>query len=201
MTTASEPGNNAIAPVGTFWALDLAQPLPVAPAPRLPVTFLRLGLEDTGELARAMRCDDAAIVRQRFDAGKHCYGGKIENEIATYGWVTFDQETIGELGMTIHLAPGGAYIWDCATLPAYRGQSLYTALLASITRFLRAKGLRRAWIGADADNLPSQAGMMRAGFLPVADMLRSPETPVLSLRGRPEAAEQLVHDIRAALKQ
>jgi RimJ/RimL family protein N-acetyltransferase len=201
MVLSSEPGNSAIALVGTFWVLDLAPPLPDVPAPRLPVTFLRLVRQDAGELARAMCYDDAATVQQRFDAGKHCYGGKIENEIATYGWVTFDQETIGELGMNIHLAPGDAYIWDCATLSAYRGQSLYTALLASITRFLRAKGLRRVWIGADADNLASQAGMMRAGFLPVADMLRSPESPVLTLRGRPEAAEQLVHDIRAALKQ
>lgn len=189
-----------IAPVGTFWVLDLAQPQPVAPAPRLPVTFSRLGQQDAGELARAMRCDDAAIVQQRFDAGKHCYGGKIENAIATYGWVTFDQETIGELGMNIHLVPGDAYIWDCATLSAYRGQRLYTALLAYIVRTLQTIGLRRAWIGADADNLPSQAGMIRAGFLPVADMLRSPESPVLSLRGRPEAQEQFISDIREALK-
>lgn len=202
MISPSEPETRL---VGTFWILDLAPPLPTAPPPRLPATFLRLGPEDAGELAQAMNGRDKsssyiALVRQRFSAGKHCYAARIENEIATYGWVTFDQENIGELGLSIHLATGDAYIWDCATLPAYRGQQLYTALLASIARALYAMDLRRAWIGADADNLPSQAGMARAGFHPAVDMVLSPASPGLHLRGRPGAPEQLVSDIRTALR-
>jgi len=187
-------------PVGTFWLLDLVRPLPTAPDPLLPTTFLRLGPEDAGELAQAMRCADTEIVQQRFSADKHCYGGKIEGEIATYGWVTFDQENIGELDLNIHLAPDAAYIWDCATLPAYRGQHLYAALLAYIVRALHTMSLRHAWIGADADNLPSQAGMVRAGFRPVVDIVSSPASPALHLRGRPGTPEQLVNDMRAALR-
>lgn len=189
-----------IAPVGTFWIVDLAQPLPPASAPRLPTTFLRLDQRDASELAQAMRCDNKAIVRRRFDAGKHCYGGKIAGEIATYGWVTFDQEHIGELGLTIHLAPGDAYIWDCATLPAYRGQRLYATLLSYMVSTLHDLGQRRVWIGADADNLPSQVGMINAGFQPVIDIVLSPSPPALRLHGRPGTPEQLVSDMRAALR-
>ena len=216
MISPSEPETRL---VGTFWIVDLAEPLPTAPPPRLPATFLRLGPEDAGELAQAMDGDATpgrdkssdgpgrdksgpyeGYVRQRFSAGKHCYAARIENEIATYGWVTFDQENIGELGLNFHLAPGDAYIWDCATLPAYRGQRLYAALLAYIVRALHEMGLRRAWIGADAANLPSQAGMVRAGFRPVVDMVLSPASPGLYLRGRLGESEQLVSDIRAALR-
>ena len=187
-------------PVGTFWVLELAHPLPAAPRPRLPVAFLRLGPADAAALAQAMRYDDPEPVRQRFAAGKHCYAGQIDNAIATYGWVTFDEESIGELGLRFHLAPGDAYIWDCATLPLYRGQGLYPALLAHIARALHQAGLSRAWVGADADNLPSQSGMARAGFLPVVDILPSPTPPGLCLRGRPGVLEQMVRDMRAALR-
>jgi len=197
MTSPSEPEAQV---VGTFWIVELARPLPTAPVPRQPATFLRLDPEDVGELAQAMRCADAEPVRQRFGAGKHCYAARIENALATYGWVTFDQENIGELGLSIHLAPDDAYIWDCATLPAYRGQHLYAALLAYMVRALRDMGLRRAWIGADAENLPSQAGMARAGFRPAVDMVFSPASPGLRLRGRPGEPEQLVSAIRAALR-
>lgn len=189
-----------IAPVGTFWVMDLMQPLPPTFFPRQPTTFLRLDQVDAGELAQAMRCDDEETVQQRFDAGKHCYGGKIANKIAAYGWVTFDQEHIGELGLTIHLVRGDAYIWDCATLPAHRGQHLYAALLSYMVSTLHALGLRRAWIGADADNLPSQAGMINAGFQPVIDIVLPSSSPALRLRGRPGTPEQLVNDMRAALR-
>lgn len=199
MSLSSETGGQLIAPVGTFWIIDLAQPLPPALSPRLPTTFLRFDQADAGELAQTMRCDDETV-RRRFDAGKHCYGGKIENEIATYGWVTFDQEHIGELGLTIHLASGDVYIWDCATLPTYRGLRLYAALLSYIVSTLHALGLRRIWIGADADNLPSQAGMIRAGFQPVIDMVLAPASSGLRLRGRPGTPEQLVSEMRAALR-
>ena len=56
--------------------------------------------------------------------------------------------------LPIRLAPGEVYIWDCATLPAYRGQGLYPALLAHIVKELSAEGLRRAWIGADTGSEP-----------------------------------------------
>ncbi len=197
MTSLSGPGAQ---PVGTFWVMKLVQPLPIAPVPRLPATFLRLGSADAAALAQAMRYDNPEPVRQRFAAGKHCYAGQIDNAIATYGWVTFDEEDIGELGLRFHLAPGDAYIWDCATLPLYRGQRLYPALLAHIARALHQMGLSRAWVGADADNLPSQSGMARAGFLPAADMLPSPMSPGLCLCGRPGIPEQVVRDMRAALR-
>ncbi len=184
--------------VGTFWLLDLTDALPPGVVARVPVTFQRA---DIPELARAMGLSDQAEILRRFAAGKQCYTGKVDGKLATYGWVTFDKEDIGELGVSLHLQPGEAYIWDCATLPAYRGQLLYPALLSYILAELRASGLRRVWIGADADNIPSQRGMVRAGFHPVADVLLAvPSGPHrLWLRGCPGATEQEIQDIHAAI--
>ncbi|HEY4721317.1 MAG TPA: GNAT family N-acetyltransferase, partial [Anaerolineae bacterium] len=118
-----------------------------------------------------------------------------------YGWVSFNEEEIGELRLRIHLLPGEAYIWDCATAPAYRRLRLYTGLLLHIAEQLRAEGLCRVWIGADGDNMASQQGMALADFRPVADLV---VTRVLAMRmawvrGRPGVPESVVADARRAL--
>ena len=188
-------------PQGTLWTLDLDQPLPVGPVVQVPVVFMRAGPEVAQELAQAMDLNDPAVVVQRFDNGRQCYIGRIEGRLATYGWVTFDEEDIGELGLSIRLKAGEAYIWNCATLPAYRGQRLYPALLVHIVGELHHQGLHRIWIGTDTDNLPSQSGMALAGFQPIGDVVISRALTMRRawLRGRPGVPEQLVMDVRYAL--
>ncbi len=198
MMQASETGPP---PLGTFWILDLDRSSRVSLAPRVPTTFQRVGAEAAPSLAQAMGLDDPAVVLQRFARGCRCYVGKVEGVLATYGWVTFDEEEIGELGLRIHLRPGEAYIWNCATLPKYRGLRLYSALLAHIVNELSAAGLHRVWIGADNDNVVSQKGMVLAGFQPVADIVLTRALAIrrLWVRGRPGVPEQLLADIRRAL--
>jgi ribosomal protein S18 acetylase RimI-like enzyme len=188
-------------PVGTFWMLNLEGPLPDAPTPRLVATFGLVDAEVVPALSRAMGLDAPALALERFAAGKRCYGAWFDGTLAAYGWVTFDEERIGELGLRVRLGSGEAYIWDCATLPAYRGQRLYPALLAHITRTLRAEGFRQVLIGAETDNLASQQGFRLAGFQPVADMLHLPGSASgqMVLRGRVGAPEHLVQHIRQAL--
>jgi GNAT superfamily N-acetyltransferase len=198
MTPVSESGPQHL---GTLWILNLDEPSLVGPLARVAVTFQRVGPEATPSLTQAMGFDDPAEVLQRFAAGKRCYTGSVEGVLATYGWVTFDEELIGELGLRVRLMPGEAYIWDCATLPAYRGLRLYPALLWYIINDLRAEGLRRIWIGADADNIPSQTGMVLCGFKPVVDIVldRALAMRMSWVRGSHGAPEQLVEDARRKL--
>ena len=115
--------------LGTLWHMDLSEPSQIGPIPRVAVSFQRIDSEAAPSLAQVMGLDSPEEVFKRFDAGKRCYIGNVEGVLATYGWVTFDQELIGELGLHIRLSPGEAYIWDCATLPEYRGLRLYPSLL------------------------------------------------------------------------
>jgi len=187
--------------IGTFWILELDKPLPPAIVPRVPATLMRIDPEVAGELAHAMGLDDPAIILQRFATGRHCYTARVEGKLATYGWVTFDEEAIGELGLRFRLKAGEAYIWDCATLPAYRGQLLYPALLSYIVSELRAAGLCRVWIGADTDNMVSQQGMALAGFQPAIDFLVESAQGISRprLNRRPGIPEQLMMDVHHAL--
>lgn len=171
--------------MGLFWTLRLDGPLPGAGEPRVPVTFLRAGPEIAGELATAMAFADSAPVLQRFRLGRHCYIGRSEGRLVTYGWITFDEELIGGLGLRVRLLPGEAYIWDCATLPVYRGQHLYPALLSYMQRELQRTGFRRIWIGMDAENLPSQAGVAQAGFQHIIDILQVRDASARTFLVRP----------------
>jgi GNAT superfamily N-acetyltransferase len=193
----TSPAETDAQPQGTFWMLNLAESLPVGPIPRVPATFMRIDPAAAQEPAQAMALDDLTGVLQRFARGCHCYGWRIEGKLVTYGWVTFDEEHIGELGLSFRLKTGEAYIWDCATLPAYRGLRLYPALLAHILCELHQAGLHRVWIGTDTDNLASQSGLALVGFQPVVDVIITCALPLV--RGRPGVPEQLVTDVQYAL--
>jgi len=197
----TDPSGTNVQHIGTFWMLELDRPLPPAIVPRIPATFMRIGPEVAGELVQAMGLDDPEIILQRFATGRHSYAARVDGKLVAYGWVTFDEEAIGELGLRFRLKAGEAYIWDCATLLAYRRQHLYTALLSCIVSELRASGLCRVWIGTDMDNLVSQNGIALAGFQPAIDFLVDSSQGISRprLNGRPGIPEQLVMDVHQAL--
>ena len=187
--------------LGILWMFNLDASSPVSVTPRIATAFQQAGPEAASSLARAMGLDDPALVLQRFAAGRRCYVGRVEDRLVTYGWITFDEEGIGEIGLNIRLQAGEAYIWNCGTVPAYRGQRLYPALLAHMLGELQGEGLHRVWLGTDADNLPSQSGVALVGFQPVVDVVM---TRVLTVRrawvrGRPGVPEQIVTNARLAL--
>jgi ribosomal protein S18 acetylase RimI-like enzyme len=178
-------------PVGTIWMLNLDESTPVV-TPYVPAEFRRVDLHSTADLASPLRFITVAEFNRRLESGCQCYVACVDDQLAAYGWVSFDDEDIGELNLRVKLLPGESYIWDCATLPAYRGKHLYSALLVYILGELRAQGLCRAWIGADLANVASQKGMTRAGFHHVADLVikrvqARRQVWVIGLPGEPES--------------
>ena len=184
---------------GTIWVLDLDKETP-AVIPRIHADFRRVTPDLAPVLASSTGFLTLAEITKRLDNGRQCYAAWVDGQIAAYGWVSFKEEDIGELNLRINLLPGEAYIWDCATLPAFREKLLYSALLIYILGELRAQNICRAWIGADYDNLASQKGMVRAGFHHVADLVIE---RVLAMRqvwvtGLPDVPEPIVTEARRA---
>lgn len=165
-------GNQAqLKRIGTIWTLANDQPVQMV-RPLVDVQFARVGPEAAGELAAAGILSPDEI-RRRFETGRWCYAARSGDRLAAYGWVSFGEEYVGELDLTLRLLPCEAYIWDCVTLPAFRQKHLYSALLAFMAEALKAEPVCRIWIGADLDNQPSQRGIDRAGFQRVADLAAS----------------------------
>lgn len=184
---------------GTIWVFELDQHIPII-KPLIDASFSHVGIDSIKELADSMGANNATDILKRFENGRRCYVVQVEDKIAAYGWVSFEEEFIGELHLRLRLLPGEAYIWDCATLPPFRRNHLYSALLTYILAELSAEHLHRVWIGADMDNAASQRGIARAGFQHVANLVLA---RVLTLRqvwvqGRPDVPESLVTEARRA---
>lgn len=185
--------------VGTIWSADLGEPRPQI-TPVIPTVFQRVGLESLNELSAAMGPGTIDEIRQRFTRGRACWAAWVEGVISAYGWASFNEETIGELNLRLDLPPGEVYIWDCATLPVFRRQGLYSALLSAMLDQLAADGVNRAWIGANLDNEPSQRGIDRTGFRRVADLViaRSAHKRMVWAQAYPGVPESLVGEARRA---
>ena len=184
---------------GTIWMLNLDEPVG-ALEPLVPTTFQRLEPDRVPAFASVLGSDTVGEFLKRLGNGRRCYAAWVGDQIASYGWVSFQDEHIGELNLRMRLLPGEVYIWDCATLPEFRRNHLYSALLVYIIGELHNEGLCRAWIGADMENKPSQQGMARAGFHHVADLIIA---RVLAMRqvwvqGLPGVPENIVAEARRA---
>jgi len=108
-----------------------------------------------------------AEVAQRRHAGHLPYVGYMDGAAVTYGWVATRQASIGELNLVFPIAADSRYLWDFATLPAWQGRGLYPRLLQGIVQAERAE---RFWIIHAPENLPSGAGMQKAGFQAVGQL-------------------------------
>lgn len=155
---------------GTLWTMVLDGNVS-ARATALPIIFGEVPPEAVESLAVAMEMEQLAEARRRFATGSRCFAVRVEGAIVAYGWVSQGVERIGELELSLHMRPDDAYIWDCATLPAFRRKGLYTALLGHIASTLQGEGLRRLWIGTSLQNRPSLQGMAAAGFRPVIKVI------------------------------
>ncbi len=183
---------------GTIWAINLSSDMPVI-LPECAASFSRVMPEASDALVAAMGPGSEAEICRRFSAGRHCYAAWMDGRIVSYGWVSFDEEMVGELDLRLRLVPGEAYIWDCATLPAYRNQHLYSALLSHILfELFDHQPVCRAWIGTDLDNLASQRGIARAGFRHVANLLleRFLAMRMVWAQGAPDVPESWLAEVR-----
>jgi ribosomal protein S18 acetylase RimI-like enzyme len=156
-------------PAGTIWVFALDHPAPLI-KPLIDASFTRVGSESANELAEVMSLTSTEVLR-RFEGERRCYAARVDGKIVSYGWVSFHEEFVGELNLRLKLLSEEAYIWDCATLPDFRRNHLYSALLTFVIEDLGTEQLKRAWIGTDLNNIASQRGIARAGFQYVADLV------------------------------
>jgi GNAT superfamily N-acetyltransferase len=155
---------------GTLWAAELGANLPPIYSARAAVEFIELGCHDADDLAIAMNLPSPEPILQRLQSGRRCFSLQAAGQIAAYGWVTHGAECVGELEREFHLLDGEAYVWDCGTVPSWRRQGCYSALLSHLIYQLHSEGILRIWIGASRRNQPSVQGFARAGFRPVVDI-------------------------------
>ncbi len=146
--------------LATWWVSD-----PLMQLTPLSGFHVRLSADDT-QLAAINHITLAEVERRR-RAGHLPYVGYMHEKAVTYGWVATRQASIGELNLVFPIAADSRYLWDFATLPDWQGRGLYPRLLQAIVQAERAE---RFWIIHAPENLPSGAGMQKAGFQAVGQL-------------------------------
>jgi len=156
---------------GTFWVSDSANGLPPKCSARVETTFEELGIANLDALQVAMNLPSQESIHQRLQNDRRCFGLKIGEQIVAYGWVTRGVESVGELERDFHLYNDEVYVWDCGTVPAWRGKRCYSALLSHLIHQFHQEGVPRIWIGASRQNQPSIQGIIHAGFQHIIDLI------------------------------
>lgn len=146
--------------LATWWDSD-----PLMELAPLSDFHVRLAADDT-QLATINRISIAEVEKRR-QAGHLPYMGYMNEMSVTYGWVATHEASIGELNLAFPIAADSRYLWDFATLPEWQGRGLYPRLLQGIVQMERAE---RFWIIHAPENLPSGAGMQKAGFQAVGQL-------------------------------
>jgi len=140
----------------TFWIEDTFTPIP-------SLLGLTAGpTSDWDELAKINHLTHAEVGNRRKD-GHRPYVARLDGQPVAYGWLATHKMSIGELDINVDLPPDDRYLWDFATLPDWQGRGLYPRLLQSILE-QEIRNAKRFWIIHAPENLPSGAGMSKAGF-------------------------------------
>jgi hypothetical protein len=114
------------------------------------------------ELAEINHLSPAEVIDRRNDG--HCpYVARMYGQPVACGWLASTKVSIGELDINVELPSDDRYLWDFATLPDWQGRGLYPRLLQSILE-QEIQNAKRFWIIHAPENLPSGAGMSKAGF-------------------------------------
>jgi GNAT superfamily N-acetyltransferase len=152
--------------ISTWWSGD---PLPVLPA----LSEFHAAITDDYELLGKLAHLDSGEVLGRVANGHKPYLACLAGAPVAYGWSARKQAAIGEVGVAFGIARPNRYLWDFATLPAWRGRGVYPRLLQAILEQEAAETLR-FWIGHVPTNLPSARGIAKAGLRLVGMIERNP---------------------------
>lgn len=142
--------------LATFWIEDAFTPLASLPG------FTAAPAFDWDELAEINHLSHAEVTN-RLTNEHRPYVARMDGQPVAYGWFATSKVSIGELDINVELPSDDRYLWDFATLPDWQGRGLYPRLLQSILE-QEIQNAKRFWIIHAPENLPSGAGMSKAGF-------------------------------------
>lgn len=136
--------------------------------------------------------DEREVIALRQARGCRCFGAWIDDKLAGYGWLSVKPEWISEVQLEIKPRAGEGYIWNCVTVPEYRRQGTFRAILTGITQVAREEGMKRLWLGTIA--IPAEKAVGPSGFKPAirSDAFSFAGFHWISASAAPDASPSLV---------
>lgn len=130
------------------------------------VDFRRIDTEDFSRSRVFKEKGREARYLKHIVTGHQCYGYVTgEDEVASYLWVSINNTTRWDKRISFKTDESSAYIWDCRTCEKFYRKGLYYRGLLKVCKELKSKkNIQKAFIACDSKNLPSKAGIIKAGF-------------------------------------
>jgi hypothetical protein len=150
----------------TEYLVYVAAPLeetPCAPSSFALVRVTPHGRTDEELALQAMlAAGEPPCVAERLAQGHQLFGWKQGERVVTFGWACDRDRVIG--ARPAREVPGRVFLYNFQTLPEFRGNGLYPALLCQMRYLLGQEGNRQFVIDVSATNLASRRGIEKAGF-------------------------------------
>ena len=106
-----------------------------------------------------------AQAKSRLARGDVCFVCLIEGQVGHYAWVqSSGRHRILFAGRTVPIQDGDIWIYHCRTAEWARGRGIYSSVLRYILQKYCNEQFSSAWIYTTSRNVPSQKGILRAGF-------------------------------------
>ncbi|MAT39838.1 MAG: hypothetical protein CL946_09570 [Ectothiorhodospiraceae bacterium] len=120
-------------------------------------------IEDIPAALRTKAWDEKVFV-ERLAAGHYAVVGYWQETPAHISWLADDYLRIDEIGFEWRMPEGVGCIYDCRTLPAFRGKGIYPAALMYVCERTLGQQHRQVWIYCEKGNKSSLRGIQKAGF-------------------------------------
>ena len=108
---------------------------------------------------------DKEVGEDRLLNGDRLFAITAEDRVLHSSWLKFREMDIREVAYNIKIENGEACIYDSYTDENFRGKGLYPSMLSFFKKYLKDKGLKKAYIYVESSNKPSIAGIEKAGFI------------------------------------
>jgi len=131
---------------------------------------LRIGLVPPADIDSlcALGADNRETWKLRLERGDECCGAWIGDDLVHYSWIQLEgKHAITSAAIEIPLRTGEFWIYNCRTSETHRGRRIYPRTLERIVLDRFAAGSTTAWIYTTENNIASQRGVERAGFVRV----------------------------------
>lgn len=132
--------------------------------PKIKVT-IRTAVEDDLDKFKGIVSErKIKLFRERFKKNRMCFIALHQENIAYFGWISFDDEYETIFQIMVRVKDKEAYWFDCHTIPEYRRYGLHSAITTKALIYLKDKGIKKVLTHVMKNNIYSRKAFRKVGF-------------------------------------
>lgn len=133
--------------------------------PKIKVTIRTAVEDDLDKLKGIVNERKMKLFRERFKKNRICFIALHQENIAYFGWISFDDEYESIFQIRVKVKDKEAYWFDCHTILGYRDNGLHSAITTKALIYLKDKGIKKVLTHVMKNNIYSRKAFRKVGFI------------------------------------